>query len=560
MESHISLDAHHTTILETRNRCAFTDWLEREIKNYWDLHSQEVGDIGLRQAIDCYLKIIPEAVHHEAIEQLPETIEQIQLDCISDHFTRRSLSELAVKVLTKFESFLRLVSFLVNRLNNSHHHKGKDVRTWNHWDFVMVLGLVDSKYITDRKLTSNDVPQDNCQQLICRLIEARNTIHVDKNHSNLSLLTWIVEGLFVHIFVTARYFPQLSEAIRLSHAGRERLQHKRNTLRESLPSPCIDITLEDRTRHIVTQSMLSQNIINGSGKPSCTVILGDSGTGKSTLCTHLAIDQIETFLQSGTIDEPISLDAAYFTPDRGLFPALALRLGCENDKVVPLLNGGNRCIFIDSIEQLPRERSCRVTFVRDVAALLNEVNELAIILFSRIHDYESCFCPELDVFINPDVLVIRPLTDEQVGMILGSYGIYECESVISWIKESQTPDLFATPQSVTMLAQISILDAIHSPNDLTRLFVEERLKAEKKIARSLWPYCLRLLNRLSQIDAMDISLQEIEDALRVIDPPSDKREDIFLQTVNTGLLRAVREGSYDFAHNRFREYFLNVDG
>lgn len=535
---------------------AISDWLERETRSYWEEYELAKLGIALTDVVDCYLTVLQRAFHYPNTGQLPETMWKILENCVEEKFTNNMLYDLAHHIGVNYEPFLRFIARLTKRFDNSQHPDNKHIDSWNHWDLLIVLNLVEQKYIVRYNTSVLEVPKCKCQQLLCRVIQARNDLHEAPKLSNLTLSIRIVEGLFAYLYATTVFYKQLCEETRLTAEYRKHLTDTCLEYRKSLPHCHIDISLSASKGVIISGELLSNELIDRAYS-SCITVIGDSGAGKSTLRTYLIIKQYDECLNSGGVEEPLIVDPTSFTEKRGLIECIATAVNCSVSDVERTLGEKKRCLFIDRIDQLGRQ--FREHFVSDVAHLLRNTKALTIVIFSRIHIYCDYYSSAFEGRIESNVFSVEPLTNDQISRILELHGINDIEPYLTWIKDSTRPDMFATPHSISMLAQVGLSEAIRSQDDLTRIWCEKRVSAEAKVARILWSHCCEFLALLSRSDSIVFGRDHLYDVIKSLRLPSETTpEKLLEQTLNSGILQKTTELKYEFSHSRFREYFASV--
>lgn len=312
--------------------------------------------------------------------------------------------------------------------------------------------------------------------------------------------------------------------------------------------------------------------------PNNAIIIGDPGSGKTTLFKRLSKEIIEqNSLRNDAEFYPVILtfnnikNAGYDLTEaiRCYFNSKWLNVSVDVDDIIKT----NHCIiFVDALDELPliseKERALQA-----VNNFNCEHTDIKIICSSRPSDYLFENCGSLGF----KYLEIEPVNKQQIKTFLSSYfsdNTIKCKRLLRSLKS--TGILEKLPKTPMTLALITILfdeNEVEIPatiTDLYRQFVDLLLGRdttentmeviEVGVRHRLLCYIankLHLTNRQSvEKDELNAWIQEYAEPRGQTISTNDILEDY---VNNTGILFYNDRGNIQFKHLSFQEYFVAYD-
>nr|WP_246581016.1 NACHT domain-containing protein [Deinococcus aestuarii] len=125
-----------------------------------------------------------------------------------------------------------------------------------------------------------------------------------------------------------------------------------------------------------------------------TVLLGESGSGKTTTLWRIALDHAHRWLGGQTSYAPVLVDLKHWTPDtpiRHLIARAFTHVNADQDAVNALLQGGQLLLLLDGLNELPASPAERGQAQRDIHAFFQGLGEHRVVVSCRTPDFEPAF-------------------------------------------------------------------------------------------------------------------------------------------------------------------------
>ncbi len=384
-----------------------------------------------------------------------------------------------------------------------------------------------------------------------------------------------------NIAVKIAYKSTYAERPKSENTIKENLDLIRNhpSLRFYIPLNCGETIYSRKSDNDLEQEV--NKSLNGTS--SVLLLLGDSGSGKSTFCNHLTLRLINEYQENKNAPLPvlIKLGSSLDAINRGrIIEDEFERIGLSIQEISDLQKNKEFVFILDGYDELELDREDKHGMKKNIFTTnrLSEWKAKVIItcraqILEDNEDYRSRFCREDTVSKRPDrdslkTLYVVPFSDEKVESYLKKYAPSECSEWKDWMqfKEEITRlynlrELAANPLLLSIITQT--LPKARFGGDFTRakLYQEffeqwfEREKAKLKI-KTFFRFAEKLSFRMFLEGKIEIEYEKEDDEGELSELTaffaSNKPKDILARSGCP--IQKTGDYKYRFMHKSFQEF------
>lgn len=297
------------------------------------------------------------------------------------------------------------------------------------------------------------------------------------------------------------------------------------------------------------------------------VIWGDAGMGKSTTLEYLAYIDADEKLKNPSNNLPVYLSLGLLTDKTvSLKQSIFSKINVENDLGEKLLNNGKINLFLDAINEIPKDENNQLRTLRykEISNIINDYKKTFIIISNRPQDE--------NIFKGLPVFQLQKMDRDQIELFINKYSdgnTIIAKKIFSEIKNDERLEkIIKTPLMLSRLIEIVKINGEipKSEGEIIDKFIFSlytREKEEKKDANFDIKQIHRLLRYLGyeSLEKKDTNSGMNEDEILNYFIDCKKKygfeiDTIYVLDIATQLGILEKEAYlYTFAHQAYQDYY-----